>query len=676
MMLFLSLVIYLVFSYIVFRSHFKELGLADFAITFFLSVFSINVITGEVLSLLNRLNQPVAFLLLQFAICALLAGYLFLTKRIDLDSLLKKPSRWLPKGDSLAKIFGILMILAFACFFFIGITTPPNNLDSLHTHLARIYYWIQHGNMNFWPAVDINQLNYPINANLQGLWLFLLGRNENLFFLVSWFSLVIICITVFKIGQRLHLTTHQALFSSLIVLSMPIALLQTYSFQNDLPVTALLLIFIYLFLSYRESSNQSHLFLAILSLTLSLAVKQTAFLVLPAIGLYVLYLFIKKAIDKKSLLTFGLILPLFFIFASYTYIQNEINLHSFFGTEDVTGDQPLSLSYIADKASYNIPRYLYNFLSTDGLPSGPSNQLIAVKGQLFDSVFTKLGINLEDTVYLQPGYDKSEEFHFLTPVTLTEDTAWFGPICILLCLVSFFLVLFQKDKLRKEYLIFTFVLFWSYLAAIFLQRPGWDPYQGRYFILSILPALPLVGVCFIDRKTIRPIEATVFSLAFLLIFANTFLFNFSKPIITAGKITGWQNKYLTNLPFETRLQKYVKNKSFTYSNQLIKVLPKQKAIFQAHYYEQLFYSSADFVPDIEMVNAHMADRQPLYARISKLAFEYALFGKNQTRALYPIEDFNQVPAGSYLLVQNIWPQPKTGFDLIANDGRFTLYQKN
>jgi F-type H+-transporting ATPase subunit gamma len=68
------------------------------------------------------------------------------------------------------------------------ILIPQNNMDSLSTHLSRIGFWHQLGSFFPWPTFMLNQVWYPVNAQLQTYWtlLFLAAQRpvENVMIIV------------------------------------------------------------------------------------------------------------------------------------------------------------------------------------------------------------------------------------------------------------------------------------------------------------------------------------------------------------------------------------------------------------------------------------------------------------------------------------------------------------
>ena len=306
-MLLASIAIYLGLSWL-YRLHSDTIKSTDFAIFFFLISIFINTVTAEVLNLFSLLYSPISYLTVQIFISFLLGGII--------TGILLKTKKGILHFQSYSifsnykfpeYLITVIIGLILAALFVVGITTPPDNLDSLHTHLPRIYYWLQHGNLNYYPTMTMKQNTYPMVAHLQGLWLFLFSRNASLFFLVQWYSLLICTIIIFKLGKSFGFSSTQALIGSLVFLSFPVVLLQSYTFQGDLIVSALILIATYYIFMYIREGEYKYLVGHLLVLALAIGTKQTAFFVLPVFAILWLVIIQKRSIKLNQLFLVGVI---------------------------------------------------------------------------------------------------------------------------------------------------------------------------------------------------------------------------------------------------------------------------------------------------------------------------------------------------------------------------------
>jgi len=222
---------------------------------------------------LGALDQAWLFLLLQFIFC-LISALLLWDPRMR---LFEKPLASLrfdfKKPHGLDWLLLILISAILALSLYIGSLVPINNSDSLHYSPAAIIIWIQHGSLAPWDAVVVTQINKPINLSLQGLWLFVLGGSEKLFFLATWFSLLTIVILIHDIASQLGASYRRSNFAALISLSFPVLLLQTFSYQADIFVSALGLASASLLLEYIREKRAVILFLSLLALAVALGAK-------------------------------------------------------------------------------------------------------------------------------------------------------------------------------------------------------------------------------------------------------------------------------------------------------------------------------------------------------------------------------------------------------------------
>lgn len=646
-MLFASIIIYLFFSFFIYPRLFEKSSISRFLLVFFLSAFSTNVLVAESLSLMNLLNQSWLFLGIQTLISVLI--------------LLALQHWWPLSKEKIKSVFEfsvfhfskfeilLLTIISttFVGLFIIGITTPINNNDSLATHLPRIYYWLQHNSFEYWTASNLWQLIYPINAHIQGLWLFLLGHSENFFFLVSWFSLIIISSSIFEISKSLGFSTTQALMCMLVGLSLPVALLQVFSFQGDLTVTALLMVCVAFLLIYSQTKKDKFIWVACMGIILALGTKQTAFLSFPLLGLLTIYLLFLNKSFKKFMKSSWLLVLLFFIFASFQFIQNLIHTGLLFGVDSLLTEKNTSVTQTGQKALYVIPRYIFQFVGIDSLPRSIQPSLIQIKEKIFSKVLNPIGLDLEKEVFLQPGFDQNESFHYASALIRSEDTAWFGPLAFLLIPMAIMINFFSKATIRRKYALLCLINSVVCLLLLIVQRAGWDPYQGRYFIHMIFPFIPLVSALFPKNRVIRRVIIGILLPFCLLLIINTLLFNDSKPIITARTQNDIINNIISPLPENNDFQLFFKKS-------LLKIAYPTKHssayvnIYEAAYYDQLYYSNISTANDIEFINQLIPKQSPIYIMLTNDPLEYALFGINRSRSIYPITDIDDAKPGYFL----------------------------
>jgi len=673
-MIILSFILYILFSLFLYISCIGRVHLARFIQVFYLVTFSANIILFLLLSLFGIIDRPLAYLILQLLLCLLPAVFIRRKYRLTFtqyrDALKIKVERLGFVNIGLIVLIGLVL----AGFFAVGITTPPNNLDSLDpTHLTKLFYWLQDGRIDTFTRFNLSDLFDPIFVHIQGLWLYVLGRSENLFFLVQWSSLVITVVTVYKIARDLQFSRTGALMSALIGLSFPALILQTYSFQGDLTVSALILLCISFALAYLLRKEKGDLLWAVLSLVLALGSKKGAYLVLPAVVIFGVIWLMRRIRNRKLAYAVAALLVVIGVGGGLLLGRALTGGDVKIGGTKLLADSYESLDEVGEKARYTFPRYLYQFISLDGLPRVTQNSLQIIKAQVFQGFYKSQGVDLEQEVYLQPGYNKGEAFRYLSPSHLHEDSAWFGPLAFILLPLSLVIALFSKRKERRVYAAFVLLLVVTYTLLVFLQRPGWDPYQGRYFMTALLPIVPLISILFVDQKVIRGILMTVIIPLSFFLSMNTLLTNESKPIVTARTLWEVQQKYALTIPENNGLQSFVKKKFTNLITHFADHALERKSIYDFPYWAQVYLSDSENVANI-LVDDFVPKDEAIFHNIRKTSLEFGLFGMKKDRQVIKVRDVSEVEAGYFLTRDQLDPLLIEGIEFIGMTNGYWVYQ--
>jgi hypothetical protein len=181
----------------------------------------------------------------------------------------------------------LLGTIAFilATTFAAGILYPPNNWDSMTYHMSRVVHWISNNNVSFYPtAIERQNCQMPL-AEFAIMHVQILTGCDLCASLVQWVSfLVLICLGLL-IAEELGLSIRQQFISAIVIATLPMAILQASSTQNDLVVSSFLMSFGLFMLRLRDKFGAQNLLLAGISLGLALLTKGTAFIYCAAIGI-------------------------------------------------------------------------------------------------------------------------------------------------------------------------------------------------------------------------------------------------------------------------------------------------------------------------------------------------------------------------------------------------------
>jgi hypothetical protein len=222
----------------------------------------------ELLSILSMLNYAALLIYWLFFLIPLV--FLFIRKRRS-GSKLQIPTCLF---ENKAAILAICFILF--CTYCIAILAPPNNGDSMTYHMSRVMHWIQNGSVRHYPTNVLRQLDMSPWAEFAILHLQLLSRGELLANLVQWFSLLGCIVGVSLIARHFSASPAGQALSGLVAATIPMAILQASSTQNDMVVSFWLVCFVYFGLCSLENRSWSVTVLMACSLGLALLTKGTA----------------------------------------------------------------------------------------------------------------------------------------------------------------------------------------------------------------------------------------------------------------------------------------------------------------------------------------------------------------------------------------------------------------
>lgn len=179
--------------------------------------------------------------------------------------------------------------------FFIALLVFPNNWDSMVYHLARIPNWIQNQSIDFYTTHSLSSVYQNPFAEYVILHLVILSKgNYYLANLVQWFAFVNSIIGISYLVKVLGGRLQAQIFAAFLLATLPMAILQSNTTQNDL-VAAMYLIFTAIFI-YAVQANfysyKAHIFLG-LSVGLAIFSKGTSFIYLLPFAVFYAFLFFK-----------------------------------------------------------------------------------------------------------------------------------------------------------------------------------------------------------------------------------------------------------------------------------------------------------------------------------------------------------------------------------------------
>jgi hypothetical protein len=444
---------------------------------------------------------------------------------------------------------------------------PPNNVDSVSTHMSRVIYWLHHGDYFPWDTIKKWQLIYPVNAQLLSFWSILFTKTDHFVGYGQFFAAIFSALAITGITKLNGRPNKHSVFSAIIFLTLPAVALQASTTQNDLFITALFIISIYFFFYGITEKRLTAFTVSGISIGLAVGTKQTMFfLLVPYVILYLMAWLLFKKVTFRQLFHLGWVSILtFLLIGSQIFISNIVNFGHPLGSPETVQSQSgslLSSDQAVEIISLNSARFTYQMADLSGLPDPLWGYGIKLKALISKPIFGFLHMDVESGKGTYPGH----HFSLLSRTQLQEDFAWYGPLGFLILVPLVFYALMMGIKKKNIYYLAGGIFFFLFQFLIIFFRPGWDPYQGRYFMPIVALLTPILGDLANDRL-ISKISMWIISAIAISTLVSCLFLNPAKPI-TGGRsvwhldrleLLNYQNTYLVesmeiideNLPLNT-----------------------------------------------------------------------------------------------------------------------------
>jgi len=599
-----------------------------------------------------------------------------------------KPTLWLPfqnwkikfdiqwlKREPVLALFMSSLTVSYIFALAQVILIPQNNMDSLSTHLSRIGFWLQHGSFFPWQTTTPDQVWYPVVAQLQTYWTLLFLGNDRMVGIVQWLAALISGVGVYGLGRLFDYQQRASAFAALIFMSFPLVALQATTTQTDLVTVAFFIPAVYFLILGMRDGQYSLLSLSAMSVGMGVGVKKSYFILLPILGMIVLLLILQfgKRIWKPLLFWSVNLLVAVALLGSYIYISNWKNFGDMFGspnyienmieTPQTQNQAPVVKPVIARIARhgtaldsmrqnpsigsdillevlYNAPRLFYQALDTSGLPRPLDGYAHKVKMRVAQNFFKTIGFEeIEGKAYAAPGHI----FSFSQKNINEESNAWYGPLSIFLILPALLIQSWRGVRLRSWLLLIPAMAILIFVPLEIILRPGWDPYQGRYFAPLVALCAPVMAIWFKAKN--NSIFEWVISIFSVIILIVTLLYNPSKPTFGkyADELHVWNNSRIF-------IQTIQRNKD-----------------------RDLYVMVEENVP----ADATLGYYAPFFI------LDYPLFGEPLTRRLVPLTVASQIFDLQWLRAQRIeyllipqaggYPAPPIDYQIVTHVNGWKLY---
>ncbi len=507
------------------------------------------VLVGEITNSFYQLNNPWLWLALHLVLAATACLVWLGAGKPSIFAPWKgADGRIIPTGlrDTFKRwpdlwVLGIGVGLVFLFSAVLIWVVPPNNNDSLATHMSRVGYWLQRGAFFPWPSPRVWQITYPVNMQLQMFWTVLFLRVDRIVEIVQWLGALAALVAVFGLARLLGAARPQALFAALVWATFPEIILESSTTQNDLVAGTLFAAMLYFLVLGISRGNKEMLALSGLALGLGLGTKQTLFFLMPglALTLVLIWVFSGRGVFRGFFYWSACTLAAFALLSVYMFIVNQVNFGSPMGPETAvdaqTGGQTSQL--LVENAAFNTFRLAYQMVDPTGLPDPLTGYGFKLKGLIVDRITRALHFPVEAPIAVAIGH----QFVLRERYLLNEDAAWYGPLFAALVLPELFYHLVKGIKRKDALRIVIFLLVMTFLVVDATFRPGWDPFQGRYFIPVVTVSASLIAFLVRPGRWAAALRWAIVAAA-LVIATETFLMGSGKPL--SGENSVWTTSRL------------------------------------------------------------------------------------------------------------------------------------
>ncbi len=405
-------------------------------------------------------------------------------------------------------IFAILSLT-----FLQGFLSAPNTTDSMVRRLPIMMYWVQEHTL-FQDVIRNGHDFMGPFAEYIFLHLYLIFDGDRLLFFSQWAAFLVVILLSFLIARNLSKSKKMASYISLLVATIPIAVLQATSVQMDMVTTVLVLFSMYFALIFKEKPNMRNALWLGFAIGLGILTKAT-FLIYIIFPVGILFPLVLRRLKN-------LILPLLLMAVIIGSVQArfiEQNLRLFGSISGERGKSVYMNELITPQIIFsNIVRNL-----TVQLPFPIGGELIE---QGIINIHNQIGINVDD-----PRINFFDSKFSVNPIIFPQEDKAGNPIHLLIIILGGILLILKKSRLKNLPSVVN--LYILSLASLFLFSAvlKWQPFHSRllmpFFIVGSITSIVIL-MQFKRLKVLLNLAlmASV-GLSFVLI-----VFNVSKPFIS------------------------------------------------------------------------------------------------------------------------------------------------
>lgn len=368
--------------------------------------------------------------------------------------------------------------------------SAPGCWDVLTYHMARVGYYLQHGNLddyhaNYWAQEQHGRLSAILLSGTMVLSRFS-ERVIGLWQLTAW---LVIMLEGYYLCQLLGVGQRSSRIAGGILGLCIIAVMQATTAQNDLLIAAFLGLSIISVMNYLYNGSFVHLLSATTSVAVAFGIKASALTLAPS------YIFIAVAtawslsnatnhLVYRRLVFLGTAIAASILLVSFPagYVKNWRTYGNPLGGSAVLKHADQEGPWL-QRTALNIGRYTFDFLTLDGLPESLGGSLGTKLKVESHAILRIAGVNLEDRAGTRTPFESGR------PRIAHNDLSFFGVLGPDLALPALLFCLWPGRPVPIRWLALAAIIF-------FITQAGtgrYDHWRGRHFLYGLVLLAPLLG---------------------------------------------------------------------------------------------------------------------------------------------------------------------------------------
>ncbi|MEO0394608.1 MAG: glycosyltransferase family 39 protein [Cyanobacteria bacterium P01_A01_bin.137] len=471
----------------------------------------------EVLSLVGGLNA----ILLTLAWLAVTAGLAFFLWQAYGSRLLKTaPKHWfspsafidLPVTLKLSTVLLTLALLAIGATAFIA---APNHSDSMEYHLSRVMHWIQNGSVAHYPSHNIFQLYQNPWSEFAIAHLQILSHSDRFSGSVQWVSMLGSMFGVSLIAKELGARRNGQILAGIFAATMPMAVLQGSSTNNDHVVALWIVCFVYFALvTMRQDIRPLPLVCLGTSLGLAILTKGTAYIYAFPFCIWLLLWGIKRLGWQMVKPMVGIIAIVIAINAGH-YLRNFGLFGSPLGSPGDETGAAFGIKYLISNVVRNLALHadIVRNLHLEGFIT----PITGIVEKVITILHDVMGVDVSD-----PLTTSAKDPRFYVPgLSFNEDKAG-NPLHLVIIFISTGLLLIN-GRLQQRRRLFFYWLASTGAFLLFCQLLTWSTPRCRLHLPIFILFAALVGTVIgnsLNRRVVNGLTIFLVLLSFQWVFNN------------------------------------------------------------------------------------------------------------------------------------------------------------